>query len=267
MIKKALITQLILIATHLVSFAIFGSATGADVAQLIKLIQETKNHIAETRKVVRATNEVAKIMQNPKEAIKSINDLGDGIKELDAILNNQNTNDLKKLHESINDLSNEYDRLQKVTSSTGKKTNRKYKLHEVYKKVNNLYNDYDEILNADKKIQTRERKRQQQLYDRLNFPGGVTPEEREQILLAIEASKGVQESSTNELIKVAKKIQQEYTAKKIQDDLEADEQWEVFKENSKIEDRINKEYDAEEIKNLEKLFFEEKKFNRNLNIL
>ncbi len=270
---KTLLTILELSLCNL-GFAInpFSSAASGllDMQQLALILEETRKHIKETRRIVKATHEVSEIMKNPKESILAVKDLGDAVDQLDKIFKTQQSRDLKRLHKSIGDLDSELDRLkydsQSIMIIGGKKKKRSYKLYEVYRKMNDLYKDYDETLKIDTKIQEKERNRQKNLYNQLNKTGGITPDEKEQIALAIEASKGIQKASANEITKATQRLEQEYRSKKIGDDLEAELQWEEYKENLKYENEVNQKQDREDLENLQNLIFNEKSYNKHINI-
>lgn len=267
-IKRIILLISLVYTWGIIHAQFFNAAT--DIAQLAELIALTNAHIKKTEAIYKSTTSMIQILNDPKKSIKELTGLKDAINQFDLIIGNESSHQVLKLSESVEDISKTFDRLQHSGQSTmhigGVARDRDYKLYEVYYKMNDLYKRYDGILNSDNALQKKEIDRQKNLYVSLNKSEGLSPDQRSQILLGIEASKGLQEASTNRVMTASTRIDQEYKAKRIQDELEAELQHEERIENEHEMIRRNKEYAKEEKANLEKLLLTTEQHNKYLNI-
>jgi hypothetical protein len=131
-------------------------------------LSQWAEQIEKTKEMVHNSNELLKIIGDPKSVIESVSSVNGAIDQLDYIFRNDTTqsmretvNGLDSIDKSTKGLGKEIN--ESVEVANGKKVKRNHTLYSAYSLLDRTYNKFEDIVEQDQKIQKREKDRQRVL--------------------------------------------------------------------------------------------------------
>ena len=184
------------------------------MASMAKHLREAKKVVEQTRSIVNQTNRLVEIAGDPKAVIHSMTDLTSVARQLDQIFKTPTTREMRGLvNGSSSLLRSGYQFKDTVGESylCGKKQKkRQASLYQTYSLFESSYDNFSNLVEADKMIQERETKRQENLIQ--DLLDAKTQSAVEKIKTSISASIAAQETSHREIMKRKAEMEMEKLA-------------------------------------------------------
>lgn len=206
-------------------------------------ISKFNEQLERSKRLVQQTDQLLGIIGNPKSVIDSVSTIGGAAEQLDYIFRTETSSNLRKIVTGTETLTKKGVGLKDAIGDSvilGKEPRqRNASLYSTYSLLERMHKNYEDLIEADKRTQEREIYRQKSLLEALR--NAQTEWERESIRGAIAASKGIQDASTNAVLKAKAEYDAESLAMELETQKQVLAQWEEHQMKKNYQEELNRE--------------------------
>lgn len=239
------------------------------LAKLVEQVKETQKMVDQTRSIVNQTNRLVQIAGDPKSVIHSMKDINAATRQLDQIFRTPTTHEVRQLVNGTDSLTRSgYHFKGEVGDSflAGKKQHkRRADLYQTYSLFESSYDNFENLVHLDRNVQKREIERQEQLLN--DLAKAETQAEVDKITVALQASKGVQEASSFQVMKQKMELDMQKMARDMEREKLETARWEEHQEALRQAREQLKEREALYAKHVQQQSQSRKFIQNNFNML